>query len=179
MLDRGRQEEKRHVEVSSTFYRREYSERAESNYLPARQPALCGLLPRTQLTHAYVITCVCLRKREYPGRREGGRVRVVRDFAVDSLIGKQLITGQESRYKRYSIQLPLPLFHLLFFSLHNLRFAVSVSPPFFCLTSSPLRVHRRFLLTHRSSPRSFFCQFQLFSPVHDSLISHLVFFYPP
>jgi len=33
-------------------------------------------------------------------RKEGGGVRVVRDFATDSLIGKQLITGQESRCKR-------------------------------------------------------------------------------
>lgn len=58
-------------------------------------------LPRYTHTHTRCdYMHVLAHKREYPGQKEGGKVRViVRDFAVDSLIGKQLITGQESRYK--------------------------------------------------------------------------------
>lgn len=78
---------------------------------------------------------MCLHKREYPGRKAGNRVWVARDFATGSLIGKQLITGQESRYKRYSIQLPLPFFSC-FFSPYLAPRHFNFSP-FFCLASSP------------------------------------------
>lgn len=103
----------------------EDSERAGSNYLPA-VASFMQPLPR----HRRVITRVYLRKSEnIPGeKRKAGRVRViVRDyFAVDSLIGKQLITGQENRYKiLYPVASPPFFFHRFFLRIS--RFALSVS----------------------------------------------------
>lgn len=109
--------------------------------------------PHYHDTDTRVITRVYLRKSEnIPGeKREAGRARViVRDyFAVDSLIGKQLITGQESRYKiLYPVASPPFFFPPSFSPYLALRtLCLSVSPHSATLLR-PLRIYRRFLLTH-------------------------------
>lgn len=119
----------------------EDSERAGSNYLPAVASFMCS---HYHDTDTHVITRVYLRKSEnIPGeKREAGRVRViVRDyFAVDSLIGKQLITGQESRYKiLYPVASPpFSFFFHRFFSVSRASHSLSLSfSPFCYFTSSP------------------------------------------
>lgn len=114
---------------------------------------------------------MCLRKREYFAKRgrlipsEGFRGRLINWQTVNY---RQINYGQESRYKRYSIQLPLPFFICLFSvsctSLFQFFPILLLSPP----------PHHEFLLTHDSL---LLFHFQLFPPVRDSLISHLVFFY--
>lgn len=115
----------------------EDSERAGSNYLPA-VASFMQPLPRHR--HACDYTRV-LAQKNIPGeKRKAGRVRViVRDyFAVDSLIGKQLITGQESRYKiLYPVASP-PFFFHRFFSVSHASHSLSLSFSRFCyFTSSP------------------------------------------
>lgn len=119
----------------------------------------------TATQHTRLHACVCA-SGNIPNKKRGrqGPSYIAGDFAVDSLIGKQLITRQESRYRILYIQLPLPFFPA--FSLHlALRcFPVSL-PRFFYFTSSSPWIS----LHARSAPRFSLIAFSFFTSVHDSL----------
>lgn len=124
----GWKEERRHVEVSSTSYRREYrSTTSELRVIICRRGSrLYAAFYHDTNTRARVITCVCLRKGGISRTKRGsGGVRAVRDFTADSLIGKlQLITGQESYIKDTLSNCLSPLF----FPGFSFALSVSVSP---------------------------------------------------
>lgn len=124
----GWKEERRHVEVSSTSYRREYrSTTSELRVIICRRGSrLYAAFYHDTNTRARVITCVCLRKGGISRTKRGsGGVRAVRDFTADSLIGElQLITGQESYIKDTLSNCLSPLFSPGF----SFALSVSVSP---------------------------------------------------
>lgn len=124
----GWKEERRHVEVSSTSYRREYrSTTSELRVIICRRGSrLYAAFYHDTNTRARVITCVCLRKggnipdekreRRSPGS-EGFHSRLINwQITVNYRAGKL--------YKGYSIRLPLPLF----FPGFSFALSVSVSP---------------------------------------------------
>lgn len=126
MPGQGWKEERRHVEVSSTSYRREYrSTTSELRVIICRRGSrlYASLLPRHKHTCSRDYMRVLAQRRISRTKRGSGGVRAVRDFTADSLIGKlQLITGQESYIKDTLSNCLSPFFSLAFLLRFQFRF---------------------------------------------------------